>query len=90
MLFRSGRKTTNHADQILLQGVVDCALIDDDGITVVDFKSDRVSEDSLDFVADKYREQVAIYAEALSKIYQLPIKKAMLYFLRLGKFVTII
>ena len=28
--------------KILMQGVVDCAIIEDDGVTVLDFKSDYV------------------------------------------------
>ena len=31
------------AEQVLLQGVVDCALLEEDGITILDFKTDRVS-----------------------------------------------
>jgi ATP-dependent helicase/nuclease subunit A len=71
-------------DNVLLQGVVDCAILDDDGITVIDFKTDVVNDESVRMVADGYRGQILAYAEALSKIYQLPIKRAVLYFLRIG------
>jgi len=81
---------TTPEDKMLLQGVVDCALIEGDGITIIDFKSDRIHEDALADAADRYREQVLIYAEALSRIYQLPIKSALLYFFQLGKFIPII
>lgn len=76
-------------ERVLLQGVVDCALIEDDGITIVDFKTDRVSEDTFQMAAEGYRKQIAIYSQALSRIYQKPIKKAMLYFIRVGKFYEI-
>ena len=36
-------------EQVLLQGVVDCALLEADGITVLDFKTDFVTEDTVGF-----------------------------------------
>ena len=73
-------------EQILLQGVVDCAMIEDDGITGVDFKTDRVDEESLETAVNRYRPQVKAYAHALSRIYGLPVKRACLYFFRIGQF----
>ena len=77
-------------DQVMIQGVVDCALIESDGITIIDFKSDRISEDGLVASANKYREQVLVYADALSRIYKLPVKSALLYFFSLGKFIAVV
>jgi ATP-dependent exoDNAse (exonuclease V) beta subunit len=33
---------------------------------------------------ERYRTQVTVYADALSRIYELPVKKKYLYFFRLG------
>ncbi len=76
-------------EKILLQGVVDCAMIDSDGITVIDFKTDRVTEDTIGIVASGYCAQVHAYKDALQRIYNLPVKKAMLYFFRAGKFIEL-
>lgn len=76
-------------EQVLLQGVVDCALIEPDGITIIDFKTNKVTEETLMQTALQYREQVLIYAEALERIYQKPVKSAQLYFFRLNRFVTV-
>ncbi len=73
-------------EKILLQGVVDCAILEPDGITVMDFKTDHVTADSLDAVTRRYRPQVQAYAEALSRIYGLPVKQKLLYFFRLNQF----
>lgn len=73
-------------EQVLLQGVVDCALLEEDGITVVDFKTDHVNEESVAQVAQGYRAQVQTYGEALSRIYEMPIKAQYLYFFRLNTF----
>ena len=73
-------------EEVLLQGVVDCALIEDDGITIVDFKTDRVTEETVSSAAMGYADQVNTYAEALSRIYRLPIKAKLLYFFNLDRF----
>ena len=77
-------------EQILLQGVVDLAVVEDDGIVIVDFKTDHVTDSTLTEITDKYREQVRAYANALTRIYQKPVKSAMLYFFALNQFVSVI
>ena len=74
-------------DSVLLQGVVDCAIIAPDGIEIIDFKTDRVTEETLRSVAQGYRMQVMTYADALSRIYGLPVTKTRLYFFSIGQFV---
>lgn len=76
-------------DFVLLQGIVDCALIEQDGITIIDFKTDQVNEQNVITRAAEYRNQVCVYADALSRIYELPIKEAFLYFSRLNRFVPV-
>ncbi len=76
-------------EQVLLQGVVDCALLENDGITIIDFKTDAVTEKNLDEAVARYRHQVLTYGEALERIYEKPIKALYLYFFRLGRFVQI-
>ena len=76
-------------DQILLQGVVDLALIEEDAITVVDFKTDRVTEENLDERAIFYQSQVRAYAEAMERIFQKNVKQALLYFFEMDQFVEL-
>jgi ATP-dependent helicase/nuclease subunit A len=76
-------------EKVLLQGVVDCALLEEDGITVIDFKTDAVTEDTLSEAVERYRPQVQTYSEALSRIYGMEIKAQYLYFFRLNRFVEV-
>ena len=76
-------------EQVLLQGVVDCALLEEDGVTILDFKTDRVDEANLDAAVRRYALQVQTYADALSRIYELPVKQTLLYFFRLNRFVQV-
>ena len=76
-------------EQILLQGVVDCALVEEDGIILIDFKTDHVTEETVDSVASSYGQQVQTYADALHRIYEQDVKEAYLYFFRLNRFVRV-
>ena len=76
-------------EEVLLQGVVDCALLEEDGITVIDFKTDYVTEATLPQVISRYQGQVETYAEALHRIYEQPIKARYLYLFHLNRFVRL-
>ena len=76
-------------EQVLLQGVVDCALLEEDGITVLDFKTDYVTEDTMPELVARYRSQVESYVQAMSRIYRKPVRQAYLYFFHLNRFVPL-
>ena len=76
-------------EKVLLQGVVDCALLEPDGITIIDFKTDFVTDETLGQLLNKYRPQVSTYARALSKIYNAPIKAVKLYLFYLDMFADV-
>ncbi len=76
-------------EQVLLQGVVDCGLLEEDGITVIDFKTDYVTEETLPRVVARYAPQVQTYGEALRRIYEQPIKAQYLYFFHIDRFIEV-
>lgn len=67
-------------DQILLQGVVDCALIEDEGIIILDFKTDYITASNLADKIAQYKSQVITYANALSRIFEKPVNASYIYF----------
>ena len=76
-------------EQVLLQGVVDLFAIRDGAITVVDFKTDRVAESALPGQAARYRPQLEAYSAALEKIWEMPVKRRILYFFHTGRAVEV-
>ena len=77
-------------EQVLLQGVVDCFLEDADGITVIDYKTDRVkTRAEAEARARVYTGQLRAYAAALRRICQKPVKECLLYFLHAGETVAV-
>ena len=63
--------------------------MEEDGITVVDFKTDRVTEETLPQTLRRYRLQLDTYADALARIYEMPVKGKFLYFFHLNQLVAI-
>ena len=77
-------------EAVLLQGVVDCALIEADKITIVDFKTDAVTEATVHSRTQQYVPQVTTYANALKRIYEQPNCAAYLYYFRIKKLIRVI
>jgi ATP-dependent helicase/nuclease subunit A len=71
-------------EEVLLQGVVDLFAVRDGGVTVVDFKTDYVTEDTLPEKIAHYRPQLEAYSAALERILELPVKHRILYFFCAG------
>lgn len=72
-------------EQVLLQGVVDAAILEEDGVVIIDFKTDQVSWNGAGERAEKYRGQLDTYRKALMRILHMPVKETILYFLQPGK-----
>ena len=72
-------------DKILLQGVVDCYFEEDDKIVVVDFKTDNVTEKTVDKVAHQYFPQLNAYADALHHITGKHVKERIIYFFSINR-----
>jgi len=75
-------------ETLLLQGVVDCFWREQDGLVLVDFKTDRV-ENRLEERTARYTPQLTAYAEALGRIFESPVKEKYLYFFDAGREVPV-
>ncbi len=71
-------------EQVLLQGIIDCLVETPDGFVILDFKTDRVSENRLRERAKYYKPQLEAYSLAIKKIFDKPVKKCVLYFFHCG------
>ena len=75
-------------DEVLLQGIIDAFIVEDDGIILVDYKTDRVkSEEEL---RERYRKQIMLYSDALEAILGKKVKRRVLYSFYLGKEVELL
>jgi ATP-dependent helicase/nuclease subunit A len=76
-------------EEVLLQGVVDCWFENEDGITVIDFKTDRVTETTVSDRAAHYTPQLAAYSRALSQVLCKPVNRRCLWFFQIGQSVEV-
>ncbi len=68
-------------DHVLVRGIVDGVLPIEEGVAIVDFKTDRVTADGVDQRAERYRPQMAVYARAMSRLWRRPVCACWLVFL---------
>lgn len=67
-------------EQVLLQGVTDCCLVEEDGLVILDFKSDRIRPGQESARAEEYRGQLEAYTDALSEVFSMPVKSRVIWF----------
>ncbi|MCD7861196.1 MAG: helicase-exonuclease AddAB subunit AddA [Oscillospiraceae bacterium] len=68
-------------ETLLLQGMVDCFFVENGAITIVDYKTDRVTAAEAPARARRYQSQLRAYANALRRILHLPVCRCVLWFL---------
>ena len=77
-------------DLTLIQGIIDAFWIEEDGIVILDYKTDRI-ETGQELI-DRYAAQLRLYGEALERIYAqsgLKVKERLLYSFRLGEVILV-
>lgn len=89
-VYRELLSEKNCNDEIMvLQGAIDCYFEEEDGLVIVDYKTDYVTDKNIDDVVNKYKNQIKYYAEALRKITNKKIKEQYLYLFYNGSIVKI-
>ena len=91
--FGDGEDSADDKELTLIQGIIDVFWIEEDGIVVLDYKTDRVKTEKE--LADRYASQLKLYGEALERIYNhgsertLRVKERLLYSFRLGAVIPV-
>jgi ATP-dependent helicase/nuclease subunit A len=67
-------------EMVLIQGVIDCFFESDEGLVLLDFKTDKTSDYSDDDLRERYRLQLTLYARAIEEIWKRPVAQRTLYF----------
>lgn len=77
---------SDEKEKVLIQGVIDCIFEDDEGIVLLDYKTDTISgkykdtKTALCILKERYQIQMELYAKALESSLKRPIKEKYLYF----------
>src|SRR5699024_3673748 len=72
-------------EKVLIQGVIDCLIFTDEGIVLLDYKTDKINDEEITEevvtqLKKRYEVQMRLYKEALESILNKKIKKSYLYF----------
>ncbi len=62
---------------VVLEGAVDLLIVDDRGITVVDYKTDRVKD--AEKLKVMYERQLSLYKNAIEQIFKKPVVRCLIY-----------
>ena len=71
------------SEEVLIQGIIDCAFEEDGAMVLLDYKTDRVKNG--EELAQRYRDQLELYKVALEETLGLPVRDVSLYSFHLGQ-----
>jgi ATP-dependent helicase/nuclease subunit A len=74
-------------EQVFVQGVIDCIFEDEDGLVLLDYKSDGIHdrfkggfEQARPILEKRYKEQIDLYTKAIEKIWKRKVDERYLFF----------
>ena len=77
-------ETLPEEESVLIQGIIDMYFIEEDGIVLLDYKTDHV--ESMEALWERYEMQINYYREALERLTKLPVKEKILYSFSLDRY----
>ena len=73
----------------IFEGVMDVVFEEEDGLVVLDFKTDLAEKDNINSKIEHYKPQAKVYSDAIRTIFGKPPKEVILFFLHLMEPVSI-
>ncbi len=75
-------------ESVLIQGIIDAYWEEDDGLVLLDYKTDRIDDEET--LVRLYRAQIELYADALSRRFaDKRVKEAMIYSFRMDRAIPV-
>lgn len=78
--------STSGDEPVLVQGVIDCLVDEEEGLLLIDYKTDAVVPGQAS-PAERYRGQMKLYSRALEDILGRPVKERAIYLFATGEIV---
>jgi ATP-dependent helicase/nuclease subunit A len=67
-------------ETVLIQGVIDCLFEDEQGLILLDYKTDAVRIADIPQLGERYRVQLELYAKAVEQIWKKPVTQKYLFY----------
>ena len=74
-------------EKIVVQGKFDCAFVEPDGAVLIDYKTDKITDEET--LVSIYKGQLEVYKSALEECIEIPVKETYIYSFKIGKFIKI-
>lgn len=75
------------AERVMIEGVADCAFVENGSLVIVDYKTDRnVTEQEL---AERYAPQLRMYRRCLPEVLCMPVSQTLIYSFELGRAIEV-
>ena len=74
-------------EMLLIQGIIDVFFEEEDGIVLMDYKTDRVK--TAEELSERYRKQMELYQEAIERALGSPVKERIIYSFCLNEIVIV-
>ena len=87
-IFKNNREIYED-ESVMLRGVIDLYFEEDDGLVILDYKTDWIDNNNKKEIIHKYKKQLEIYAEVLSTLTGKKIKEKYLYLFSIDEQVKI-
>ena len=77
-------------EEILIQGIMDAYFEEEGELVLVDYKTDKVWNNKIETLVEKYQVQLRYYREALERVTGKKVKETYIYSLQMGKAVEVV
>lgn len=77
-------------EEILIQGIMDAYFEEEGELVLVDYKTDKVWNNKIETLVEKYQVQLRYYKEALERVTGKKVKETYIYSLQIGKAVEVV
>ncbi|WP_409069289.1 helicase-exonuclease AddAB subunit AddA [Clostridium sp. FAM 1755] len=74
-------------EKLIIQGIIDCCFEEEDGLVLLDYKTDYVSD--IEKIKNRYKIQIQYYEEALNRITGKTVKDKYLYLFSIDNYIKI-
>lgn len=80
-------------EEVLVQGVVDTCFLEEDGLVVVDYKTDYIDKngikEGIERIRSRYQVQLDLYGRALGHIMNKPVKEKWIYLYSINQWIQV-
>ena len=76
-------------ETIIVQGVIDAYGEDEEGLWLIDYKTDSIRDGEESLLLDRYQKQMLYYKTALTMLIRKPVCKTSIYSFALNRFITV-